>query len=74
MWTNYSRFLTCLSKFVSSKNLDFVMDNDEDNNDEEESEDEVVFIETRDEEMGKCVILLILLAFLSICWSSSNCS
>lgn len=40
------------------------MDNDEDNNDEEESEDEVVFIETRDEEMGKCVILLILLAFL----------
>lgn len=34
------------------------MDNDDDNNDEEESEDEVVFIDTKDEEMGECVIYL----------------
>lgn len=49
------------------------MDNDDDNNDEEESEDEVVFIETKDEEMGKCVIFFILWVFLSF-WSTLDCS
>lgn len=38
------------------------MDNDDDNNDEEESEDEVVFIDTKDEEMGKCVIYFYLVS------------
>lgn len=37
------------------------MDNDDDNNDEEESEDEVVF-ETKDEEMGKCIIYFYLVS------------
>lgn len=42
------------------------MDNDDDNNDEEESEDEVVFIETKDEEMGKCVIYFYLVIIFKL--------
>lgn len=42
------------------------MDNDDDNNDEEESEDEEVFIETKDEEMGKCVIYFYLVSIFKL--------
>lgn len=33
------------------------MDNEEDNNDDEEAGDDVDFIETRDEEIGKFIIV-----------------
>lgn len=42
------------------------MDNDDDNNDEEESEEEVVFMETKDEEMGKCIIYFYLVSIFKL--------